>query len=81
MSVSKRVRQVDPKLVNYMCATVHKLSDAALNEQFQISYNTWRKLIQGAPIRASLADRLEQRLKVLLVENPADNEAVLEPAL
>jgi hypothetical protein len=68
----KRLRHVDQDLIAYMRETVHGLSDESLNHQFQISYNTWRKLIQGAPIRASLADRLENRVKQLAEREQED---------
>jgi hypothetical protein len=40
-------------------------TDEALNARFGISYNTWRKLTAGQPVRASLADRLMARLSTL----------------
>ena len=40
-------------------------TDAALGARFGISYNTWRKLIAGQPIRASLLSRLETRIRSL----------------
>jgi hypothetical protein len=33
--------------------------------QFGISYNTWRKVIAGQPIRASLRERLLARIEAL----------------
>lgn len=40
-------------------------TDEALNERFGISYNSWRKLLAGKPIRPSLANRLKVRIEAL----------------
>lgn len=40
-------------------------TDEALNDRFGISYNTWRKLLAGQPIRMSLAKRLKIRIAAL----------------
>lgn len=61
--VPKGCRFVDPAIVQHMRAIARGQSDESLNDQFQISYNTWRKLLAGAPVRSSLADRLEARLR------------------
>ena len=45
-------------------------TDEALNARFGISYNTWRKLLAGQPIRPSLADRLKGRIAALEAGNP-----------
>ena len=45
-------------------------TDEALNARFGISYNTWRKLLAGQPIRPSLADRLKGRIATLDASNP-----------
>ena len=45
-------------------------TDEALNARFGISYNTWRKLLAGQPIRPSLADRLKGRIAALEARNP-----------
>lgn len=45
-------------------------TDEALNARFGISYNTWRKLLAGQPIRPSLADRLKGRIAALAATNP-----------
>lgn len=37
-------------------------TDEDLNDRFGISYNTWRKLIAGKPVRLALLSRLERRL-------------------
>ncbi|MET0361042.1 MAG: hypothetical protein ABW048_04725 [Sphingobium sp.] len=61
----KGCRDVDPDLVDRMRAMVTYRTDEALNARFGISYNTWRKLIAGNPVRASLLHRLEARLQSL----------------
>jgi hypothetical protein len=58
-------RTVDPGLVRRLEAIVTKRTDEALHAQLGISYNTWRKLTAGHPIRASLLSRLELRLDAL----------------
>lgn len=53
---------VDPGLVERIRVLVTHRTDEALNDRFGISYNTWRKLIAGEPIRASVLRRLEERI-------------------
>ncbi|CAN5372422.1 hypothetical protein BH10PSE13_BH10PSE13_08680 [soil metagenome] len=62
---AKGCRDVDPNLVHRMQAMVTHRTDEGLSERFGISYNTWRKLIAGQPVRASLLSRLEARLESL----------------
>lgn len=57
-----KVRCVDPQIVNRMMAQLPGETDEALMDRFGISYNTWRKVRMGSPIRHSVAERLEQRL-------------------
>lgn len=52
----------DPKTVTRLRKLVDKQTDESLNERFGISYNTWRRLMSGQPVRASLLSRLENRL-------------------
>jgi hypothetical protein len=59
---SNGLRTVDPRVVAYMRSTVRCQTDEVLNEQFGVSYNTWRKIIAGLPVRTSLANRLENRI-------------------
>lgn len=61
----KGCREVDPALIDRMRAMVDRRTDEALTAQFGISYNTWRKLIEGRPVRASLLSRLEARVEGL----------------
>ena len=65
---SKGCRDVDLRLVRRMQAMVTHRTGEALNSRFGISYNTWRKLMAGQPVRASLLSRLEARLASLEAE-------------
>jgi hypothetical protein len=56
------LRAVDAGIVARMLATLDGQTDETLMPQFGISYNTWRKVRAGEPIRRSVADRLEQRV-------------------
>ena len=60
--VTKGCRPVDPALIARLEAIVHRRTDPALTAQFGISYNTWRKMIAGQPVRVSLLARLQARL-------------------
>lgn len=71
-SFGKGCREVDPRLVDRMRAMVTYRTDEALNARFGISYNTWRKLIAGHPVRASLLNRLEARLETLEAEGDVE---------
>ena len=68
---SKGCRDVDPRLIARVKAMVTHRTDEALNARFGISYNTWRKLIEGQPVRASLLSRLEARLDRLEAQERA----------
>ncbi|WP_034159522.1 hypothetical protein [Sphingomonas sp. ERG5] len=57
------LRIVDAKVVTLMSAHLVGQTDEKLMPQFGISYNTWRKVRAGEPIRRSVAERLEQRLR------------------
>jgi hypothetical protein len=56
---------VAPETVARMQSQLNGRTDEALNNRFGISYNTWRKLAAGHPVRASLASRLLTRLSSL----------------
>lgn len=58
-------RPVNPALVRKMENLATARTKEALNAQFGISYNTWRKLLAGEPVRASLAERLVSRIAEL----------------
>lgn len=51
-----------PRLIESLTADAPSLTREGLNEKFGISYNTWRKLMAGQPVRISLIERLTQRL-------------------
>lgn len=56
------MRCVAPAVVVRMRADLPGETDGVLMQRFGISYNTWRKVRAGEPIRRSVADRLEQRM-------------------
>lgn len=58
-----RLRPVEPAIAERMRRDVRGETDEALTAQFGISYNTWRKIRSGQAIRASVAARLESRLR------------------
>jgi len=59
---------VEPEMVARMQRHMDGRTDEALNARFGISYNTWRKLAVGQPVRASVASRLLSRLSALETE-------------
>lgn len=56
------MRCVRETVVARMLAELPGETDPALQAGFGISYNTWRKVRAGEPVRCSVADRLERRL-------------------
>lgn len=58
-------KTIDATLVRVMQSLATGRTDETLNARFGISYNSWCKIIAGQPLRASLADRLEQRIRHL----------------
>jgi hypothetical protein len=56
------MRPVEAGAVALMKRSVCGQTDEVLMRQFGISYNTWRKVRDGQPIRRSVAERLEHRL-------------------
>ncbi len=56
------MRAVDAQAVSVMKREIAGQTDEVLMAQFGISYNTWRKVRAGQPVRNSLAERLENRL-------------------
>jgi hypothetical protein len=56
------LRAVNPRIVSKMHDQLVGQTDATLMGRFGISYNTWRKVRSGEPIRRSVAERLEQRM-------------------
>ncbi|WP_370170051.1 hypothetical protein [Sphingobium abikonense] len=61
---------LEEEMILQMQRLVTGRTDEALNARFGISYNTWRKLLAGQPIRPSLADRLKARIAALEANNP-----------
>ena len=61
---------LEEEMILQMQRLVTGRTDEALNARFGISYNTWRKLLAGQPIRPSLADRLKGRIAALEAGNP-----------
>lgn len=59
----QKMKLIDAAIVGRMNAMVTCHSAEQIQHLFGISLNTWTKLRQGAPIRASVADRLLQRLE------------------
>lgn len=60
---------LDERMILQMQSLATGRTDEALNARFGISYNTWRKLLAGQPIRSSLAGRLTERIAALAVTN------------
>lgn len=56
---------LEDNVIALMQALATGRTDEALNARFGISYNTWRKLLAGQPIRPSLAHRLKVRIEAL----------------
>lgn len=56
---------IDPEMIVRLQNLADGRTDEALNARFGISYNTWRKLTAGRPVRASVASRLLARLSTL----------------
>lgn len=59
---------IEPALVNLMRVRLAAQTDECLQETFGISWNLWKKLKAGQPIRQSTALRLEGRLAALAAE-------------
>lgn len=52
----------DQRLISRLLENPPARTDEGLNDRFGISYNSWRRLMAGQPVRTSLLKRLEQRL-------------------
>jgi len=57
-----RMRPVQRQVLDHMLAQMRGQTSDVLMMQYGISYNTWRKIRAGDPIRNSVAERLEQRV-------------------
>jgi hypothetical protein len=73
-SPSVSIRCVDPQVVERMLTLLPGETSQALMNGFGISYNTWRKIRAGRPIRFSVAERLERRLDAGLQESQVLSE-------
>ncbi|PXA94885.1 hypothetical protein DMC47_20180 [Nostoc sp. 3335mG] len=49
-------------------------TDEALQPRFGISYNTWRRIEQGAAVRASVAERLIRRISCEIEQDCCKDE-------
>ncbi len=56
------MRAVQRQVLDQMLAEMRGQTSNVLMMQYGISYNTWRKIRAGDPIRNSVAERLEQRV-------------------
>lgn len=56
------MRPVPQNVVDHMLAGMRGQTSDVLMMQYGISYNTWRKIRAGHPIRNSVAERLELRV-------------------
>jgi hypothetical protein len=54
--------RIKEELRHYVLANCPKRTEPMVMERFGISYNTLRKIEAGHPIRASVAERLEERI-------------------
>lgn len=61
---------LDPALIERIKALAVSRTRQSLNDRLGISYNTWRKLIAGSPVRTSLAARLRERVVRLEMSDP-----------
>ncbi|WP_176593308.1 hypothetical protein [Sphingobium sp. EM0848] len=51
----------DARLIAWLTANAPARTAEGLNDRFGISYNSWRRLMAGQPVRASLLARLGHR--------------------
>ncbi|MFT3965017.1 MAG: hypothetical protein QM690_03950 [Sphingobium sp.] len=58
-------QNIEPEIVHAMRHLVTGRTDEQLTVRFGISYNSWRKIMAGEPVRPSLARRLEERVRRL----------------
>ena len=61
MSARQGLRPIETDLRQAMQRLATGRTDEKLNERFGISYNSWRKIMAGQPVRISLAKRLAAR--------------------
>lgn len=56
-------RTLPQDVVAHLIAHCPGRTDEALQPRFGISYNTWRKILEGEAIRQTVAERLIERVK------------------
>lgn len=64
---------LEADMIRQMQSLATGRTDEALNARFGISYNSWRKILAGQPIRPSLAHRLTARIEALRAADPASD--------
>ena len=57
------MRTLPDEVVSHLLDNCPGRTDQALQPRFGISYNTWRKIAAGQPIRATVAERLIDRVR------------------
>jgi hypothetical protein len=57
------MKPVEQDLASYLLSQVEKFAKGRVLERYAISYNTLRKIEAGLPLRPSLKQRLEARLR------------------
>lgn len=77
MGARQELRPIEPNLRHAMQRLVTGRTDEKLNERFGISYNSWRKIMAGQPVRISLAKRLAERISILENEDGQPSLALL----
>jgi hypothetical protein len=63
---SKSLEHLDPLLVQRLAQRLHCRKPEHIMKELGISLNTWNKLQEGSPIRASVAARLVDRFGELI---------------
>ncbi|MBG6120489.1 MULTISPECIES: hypothetical protein [unclassified Sphingobium] len=61
-NIPPNMRPVPQEVLIHMLAGMCGQTSDVLMMQYGISYNTWRKIRAGDPVRKSVAERLEQRV-------------------
>jgi hypothetical protein len=56
------MERIPAAIIDHMRRNCPARTDEALQDRFGISYNTWRRIDAGRPIRASLAQRIVDRV-------------------
>lgn len=63
------MKPVEENLARFLIRESERYSKAQALERFAISYNTLRKIEAGLPLRPSVAERLEDRLRAELTRH------------